>query len=121
MWGCYILLTFFGNIGAWSYLSRTSLCLLISLYSVSSFAELFRMWATFSHNLIRTLYCWISPQRWKLSYYTRNNNIIAGKRTREAVATLATLPTLGILRKLETAGGTFSLSFCLMAISNGLL
>jgi hypothetical protein len=37
---------------------------------------------------------------------------MVGKLKREAVATLATLSTLGTLRKLETAGRTFSLGFC---------
>jgi hypothetical protein len=46
---------------------------------------------------------------------------MAGTRTREAVATLAVLSTLETLRKLETAGGTFSLGFCLMAITKELL
>jgi hypothetical protein len=46
---------------------------------------------------------------------------MAGTRTREAVATLATLSTLGILRKLEATGGTFLLGFCLIAMTSELL
>jgi len=46
---------------------------------------------------------------------------MAGTRTCEAAAMLATLSTLGTLRKLETAGRTFLLGFCLMAITNELL
>jgi len=47
----------------------------------------------------------------ELVYYTRNNRNMVGTRKREAVGTLATLSSLGTLRKLETAGRTFSLGF----------